>query len=346
MSRFKSFIDLGAIITRPKEDVFPAVRAASRKEKGGAPEDARRGNDMLYVDKRPAASKPLLDTPLFSEANVAETRRAMAWLQNRVERAAHEGSFTETINLTPVIAELLLERNESNRNVRHRAVDTYATDIEAGNWCFNGEAIKVSVEGLLNDGQHRCHAVIKAARSIRTNITFGLERDSRMTVDQGAVRTAGNYLSMAGHESGNQLAAVASLMWQYENLGAIDNKRPPTKTQINQTVEDHPGFADSIKAIPSGARVGRSRSVLAFCHYIIARRSKLHADSFFLRLVLGDGLSRRDPIYHCRERLLAPSKMRAEEKVEIILRTWNAHRRGQVQTKCSPVLGELPKIER
>lgn len=324
----------------------PAARAASRKEKGGPPEDARQGDEMLHVASRQAAGKPLADTPLFSEAHVAEARRARAWLQDRIDRSAREGSFTETISLSPVIAELLLERNEHNRNLRQRAVDTYATDIAGGNWCFNGEAIKVSVEGLLNDGQHRCHAVIKAARSIRTNVTFGLERDSRMTVDQGAVRTAGNYLSMAGHESSNHLAAVAALTWQYENLGIIDNKRPPTKTQINQTVEDHPGFADSIKAIPSGARVGRSRSVLAFCHYIIAKRSKSHADSFFLRLVLGDGLSRKDPIYHCRERLLAASKMRAEEKVEIIFRTWNALRRNQVQTKCSPVLGELPKIER
>lgn len=256
--------------------------------------------------------------------------------------------FSEVVTLTPVLAELLLERNADNRNLRQRAVDTYVTDIKNGDWALNGESIKVSIEGFLNDGQHRCRAVVEAGRAIQTVILFGVERETRMTVDQGAVRTAGNYLAMAGHENSNNIAAVASLIWQHETFGIGNNpgKHKPTKVQVAQTAEAHPGVGDSIRAIPSSARVGRSRSVLAFCHYLLSRRSKSHADSFFLRLVLGDGLTRKDPIYHCRERLLSPNRMTAAEKVEVILRTWNAHRKGQPQTKCSPILGELPKIER
>lgn len=286
---------------------------------------------------------------LFSEANAGEARRVRAWIEDRVRRSDRE-VFSEVALLTPVLAELLLSRNPDNRHIRQSKVDIYATDIRNGDWTLNGETIKISKNGLLNDGQHRCHAVIAASASIKTVFTFGVERASRMTVDQGAARTAGNYLAMGGVENANQVAAVASLIWQVQSFGRIVNsgRDKPTKAQISQTAAEHHDILTSIKAIPSNARIGRSRSVLAFCHYRIVRATsaKNYADSFFLRLVLGEGLTRNDPIYHCRERLLSDQRMTAAERVEIILRTWNAHRKGQKQTKCSPVLGEMPAVER
>lgn len=325
----------------------PAVRAAARKEKGGAPEDARRGNAMLSIDKPIAESKAEMPS-LFTETNVNEARRAAAWFQDRVARAAKEGPFTETVALSPVLAEILLANNPDNRNLRERAVNTYAEDIRNGNWALNGEGIKVSEEGLLNDGQHRCHAVIRAGRAIKTFISFGLERDSRFTVDQGAARSSGNYLAMSGIKNPNEVAAVAGMLWRYEVLGTLDSSRGgPTKVQVYQVVEANPDITTSVEAIPSSARnIRRSRSVLAFCHLLFARRARTHADAFILRLCLGDGLTRRDPIFWCRERLMTEAKMRAHEKAELIIRTWNAYRRGAVQTKSSPITGELPRIER
>ncbi len=302
---------------------------------------------MLKVPDSAAGSN--VEIGLFADTNVAEMRRAVAWFDDRTRRGRAE-VFSEVVRLTPAMAELLLQKNPANRNVRDRLVEIYATDIRNGDWHFNGETLKVSTDGLLNDGQHRCHAVVRSGTSIETAIIFGVSRDSRMTVDQGGARTAGNYLAMTGQENSNQTAAVASLIWQITTLHRLSNsgRDKPTKAQIMLTVHEHPGIADSIKAIPSNARVGRSRSVLAFCHYIIVKstRASAHADSFFLRLVLGEGLSRNDPIYHCRERLLSSQRIELSERVEIILRTWNAHRKGQKQTKCSPVLGELPAIAR
>lgn len=327
---------------------FQATSGAFPKEKGSTPEGDCRGNDaMLKVAHANPGGNIAPVEPLFSSANVAETRRTLAWLNDRIARAEKEGAFTETVILTPVLAELLLERNPKNRNIRENAVVAYATDIRNGDWAFNGESLKLSVEGFLNDGQHRCHAVIRAGRAIKTSVAFGLARETRMTVDQGAVRTAGNYLSMAGHSSANHIAAIATMIWRYETLGTLDSRAgSPTKTQVSRVVEENPAIGDSLDAIPSGASIGRSRSVLAFCHFLLAKRARIHADSFILRLCLGDGLTRKDPIFWCRERLMADRKMRADEKAELILRTWNAYRRGNVQTKSSPITGELPHIER
>jgi hypothetical protein len=299
---------------------------------------------MLNILKTPQTGNP---APLFSDAHVSEARRAAAWLENRIKTGKTE-VVSELVELTPVLAELLLQRNPGNRSVRQRAIDAYKTDIINGDWAINGESIKVSSDGLLNDGQHRCRAVIGAGRPIKTMILFGVGRETRMTVDQGAVRTAGNFLAMSGKENANQIAAVASLLWQYEHFGITGNnsKLAPTKVQVAQIAALHPDIDGSVKAIPSHTKVGRSRSVMAFCHYLVSRRARTYADSFFLRLCLGDGLSRRDPIYHCRERLLTDRRMTSAEKIELILRTWNAHRKGNQTTKCSPILGELPSIER
>lgn len=305
---------------------------------------------MLQVAKEPAERKAHTIDPLFSHANVAETRRAVAWLNDRIARASPANPITEVVDLTPVMAELLLERNPENRHLRDSRVAEYTIDITNGDWEFNGENIKVSADGRLNDGQHRCHAVIRAGRAIRTAIMFGLERDSRMTVDQGAVRTLGNYLTMDGHKRANILAATASLVYQYETSGRImsGGRGKPTKVQARRIVEQRPELIDSVEAIPRGGRIASSPAVLAFCHHVFARRAGASAaTSFILSLSLGDGLPASSPIYRAREKLLVEGKrLRAWEKVELIFRTWNAWRRGKKQTKASPILGDLPTLER
>lgn len=302
---------------------------------------------MFNMMRNGDAAKAGQSPELFSQSNVAEMRRAEAWFDDRL-RASQKGVVSEVVVLTPALAELLLARNDSNRAVRPRAVRIYATDIVAGNWELNGESIKVSRDGFLNDGQHRCSAVIEAGRSIRTIILFGVERKSRLTVDQGAVRTSGNYLQMQGVDNSNVAAAVAGLIWQWETRGRVysGGEMGPTKAQIQETFERHRDSIDaSISAMPRGGKMFGSQSVVAFCHWLIARRASSLATSFIGRLCLGEGLTRRDPIYHCRERLLGPHRLKVQEKVEIIIRTWNASRAGKPATKCSPVLGELPAVE-
>lgn len=330
-----------------KRRAFGFLRA-SEKETGGCPETARPSgnNAMLNILKSDPGGKV---QDLYSSAHVPESRRLKAWLDDRLKRGETE-VFSEVITLTPTLAEMLLKRNPANRNLRQRAVATYATDINGGNWALNGESIKISRDGLMNDGQHRCHAVIEAGRSIKTVVLFGVERESRMTVDQGAVRTAGNFLSMAGHENANVVASACSFIWQFENGGDVtcNNRVLPSKMQVAQTYRDHPGIDASIKAIPRGGRAAGSKSLLAFCHYVLSRRSGAHtATAFILQLCLGDGLPMKSPIYWARETLRDDGKtMRPATKAELIFRTWNAWRNGKAAKQRVHLQGELPVLER
>lgn len=285
------------------------------------------------------------DAPLFSTALVAERRRAEQWLADRLKRGERE-IFSEENDLSPVLAELLLARNPDNRNVRDGVVSDYAGDIVEGNWTTNGESLKISRQGMLNDGQHRCLAVIKAGRKIRTMFTFGVERASRTTLDQGLARTPGDYLGMAGVSSANQAAAVATLLWQYKRLGRISRQSiyRPTKAQILEAFAEHSGINDSIRvAAKKGCNVAGGVSVLALCHYLFAQVDRAAADNFIEKLIKGTDLPASDPIYLCRERLRSETRMVIEDKAELIIRAWNNHRRGRRLQKLQLGVKEVRK---
>ena len=115
----------------------------------------------------------------------------------------------EKVTITPSMAEKLLEGNTNNRNVSDVQVSKYAKDMEAGNWQFNGETIKISTSGRLIDGQHRLLACIKAATPFETAYIDDLEEDVISSIDIGKKRSDGNILQIQGYKSANQVAAGA-----------------------------------------------------------------------------------------------------------------------------------------
>jgi hypothetical protein len=84
--------------------------------------------------------------------------------------------------LTPEIAEYLLGRNTENRQVNKPTLERYIRDIKSG-WKHNGDTIKVSIEVVLLDGQHRCLAVIETGVSIEAALSYGLESEVFDTID-------------------------------------------------------------------------------------------------------------------------------------------------------------------
>lgn len=269
------------------------------------------------------------------------------WLRERLDRASAAGIFTEEIELTPALAEHLLTINDANRLISAETLQKYEADVADGKWEINGETLKVSSDGFLNDGQHRCHAVINQGRSIRTYITFGLTRESRFTLDQGRSRRAGDYLAMQGVHEPLITAAVAAMIWQWEKRGTVSHQHQhrPTKQQIREAALVYGDkIAESAGMIPrKGSANAGGLSVLAFCHCVFAEISRVDADVFIRKLIFGDGLGLGDPIYVARERLRSNKRLRLGEKVELIFRAWNAFRERRT-VRTLPITGALPNI--
>lgn len=321
------------------------VRAVAVKEKGGTPEDARQGKiDMEAVLQARAPSKAV--TPFRT---VSLNKKLAIWLDDLVEKSKDK-PISQLISMTPEFASVLLERNPANRKINNAAVESYAHDIAAGRWAFNGEPIIVSDTGELNDGQHRCLAVVEAKRAIEVILIIGIKRDTRTTLDQGRARTAGDFLSMNGITYANVTGAVAGHVWAFRNRGvlATGSGNRATKSEIVQTVKDYPGIERSVHLVhQKGADAAGGKTILAFCHFELGAISREDADHYILTLISGSGLKLGDPALYVRNRLINErGQLRANAKAELIFKGWNAWRKGERVTRMLLTGGVLPVLER
>lgn len=275
-------------------------------------------------------------SPLFTAAKSPNATRAERWLQEQLKRARREGAFTITVELTPELAELLLANNPQNRKLSPHKVAEYARDITAGNWRHNGETVIIADTGELNDGQHRCQAVVETGRSITTEMTFGVERDSRKTVDIGMKRAIGQHLQMAGHANGKMLGHAVAVILTFQKIGRISAgpEARPTGTEIMAWAAAHEEMQEHLI---KGGRVARkfkaSGGLFAALHYLFSQKSPIDTERFFTALENGSDLGKNDPVYRLREALLADLRAKAKlpdaEIAARVIKAWNHFRRGQ-----------------
>lgn len=98
-------------------------------------------------------------------------------------------------DITPAMAEALLARNTlENRNVRDKLVLTYSADMAAGAWKVSHQAIAVSTDGEVIDGQHRLRAIVHSGATVRMPIIYGCDSDTFSVIDAGAPRSLADRL--------------------------------------------------------------------------------------------------------------------------------------------------------
>lgn len=245
-----------------KQEADDMVVSLARKTK---PE-----TQLLHISARPTLS---------------EADQLKLWL----ERGQNE-VFTVTTELTPNLAALLTQRNENNRPVLwkgpNRSVEAYARAMQRGEWRLNGAAIIVSRDGFLNDGQHRCYAVLDAQTGIPALLTFGVDRDTRHTVDQGIARSPGHILALNNEVNTNVLATALHMLWCLDQ-GVTLNARP-SPDQLLATLERHPAIRECIPATKKLAVHYRlSVGYIASAHYLCRKYRAAEADLFLGDLTTG-----------------------------------------------------------
>lgn len=338
---------VGAYSARPKDFLKRERRASPTKEKGGPPEDARQEvcqmQHVMDVDVK--GKKP---TPIRSENS--PDMNASIWLNAKIDEAKIK-IVSEVVELTPALARVLLARNPDNRKISATIVENYARDMSNGSWAFNGEPIIVSSDGKLNDGQHRCEAVISSGATVTTVLIVGPDRSSRLTVDQGKIRVVADYLGMNGLVDATSLGAMVNFIWQHQNHGMISQTPSfrPTKSEILAFVDQHPNVVESLSRTPStGVNAVGGRAMIAYIHWLLTKAGGRDAAELFLdALVKGSNLVPRSPILYARNRLMNErGRLNPNEKAELLIRAWNASRRGDKVASLPIKGGPLPDVER
>lgn len=238
------------------------------------------------------------------------TTRALAhWYQKRVEEAVRiNGLVTHEVYISKELAQIILAKNHENRRLKASVVKKYAYALQQGQWHFNGETIKIDIDGNLNDGQHRLQAVIETGIPLRTLIVFGLSRQSRYTVDQGAARSVGDVLAMSGVAYQNEAAGVARFLYFFQGRTFRPDLPSPSRADVHRIYQDNAEEIDSAVKFVLDRRMGRiptGNSVAAAALLMLRRENPQKADEYMDKFLTGTELSSGDPILQFRNRAIS-----------------------------------------
>lgn len=284
-----------------------------------------------------------------------------------VEPPASDTPTSEWYAIAPAVAERWLRANKANRSLRERQFTAQKRDIIAGNWQINGETIKLSrpllkgevddlPEGyvLFLDGQHRLEACIESKQPFVSLVVWGLEPETRNTMDTGISRTMNDVLRMDNESYAPVLGSVLRRVWMWRTSDyKFNGKLRPTHAELLELFEKDPeGFrsaADKGYWVKSGY-ADIAPAVVATAYYLCAEVDQEEAPWFFARLKDGAELSIGHPILALRARL---TRERAEKRhtvphhqLALILKTWNLYREDAVISRLQQAIDDptpMPK---
>ncbi len=115
--------------------------------------------------------------------------------------------------VTPAIAKRWLDHsNLNNRRLRLPTVNQYADDMINWVWHKKPVAICFDVGGMLGNGQHTLHAIIKSGIPQELLIARNVPSEAIAAMDVGLKRTIADIAHFLGEELGSRQAAIARLL--------------------------------------------------------------------------------------------------------------------------------------
>lgn len=204
------------------------------------------------------AKKPKRESAVQAKLSISEP----------IAKSEHVNGAASGIELiTPELASKYLEANKANRRIRAHKVEMYARDMTAGRWQLNGQGISFSSSGMLLDGQHRLHAIVKSGVSVQMNVVRGLDRTAGATMDIGITRTDLDLASALGVSTdiNNEFSAVAKAMRKSRRNGK-ETRQESVAFMISHL--DAIRFAISI-AKSNETKNAVVRSVIARAYYTV-----------------------------------------------------------------------------
>ena len=127
-----------------------------------------------------------------------------------------KGALTD-VEITPELAAHILSNyNTGNRKIRVTAAMAMARSLQRNGWLNTGEPLIFAAEGILNNGQHRLEAIVRAKMPMVLDLRFGIPRKAFANTDTGSKRKAGDVLAISGVTNCFASAAGLKLLLAYE----------------------------------------------------------------------------------------------------------------------------------
>jgi hypothetical protein len=212
---------------------------------------------------------------------------------------------TETVMLTPVLAERMLANMVNQRRLNESAVESYAAEMRDGRWKQTHQGLALTATGKLLDGQHRCQAVVRSGVTIPILVTRGVDEESFSDMDRQRGRSNADILSIAGYDRSRLLAAMSKIIIQFYK-GTVASNGPCSPTEA--LVFSDANKAELVYSADRAANQKQKAAMLGAAHFIFARINLQKADAFLEAVDKGTGLDAKNAAFVLRERLRGQAK--------------------------------------
>jgi hypothetical protein len=136
---------------------------------------------------------------------------AMATVPDQYSKV--QKSHYETVTMTPALAKELLALNVDNRRLDSRRIKEYADTMRLGRWHGQStDAIAVSKDKRLMNGQHRLHAVVAFGGSVQMLVLWNCDPSIFDVIDCGRPRNVADIVRRGVSKYGTEIAAIAALI--------------------------------------------------------------------------------------------------------------------------------------
>lgn len=255
-----------------------------------------------------------------------------------------QGSGSEVVTITPELAGEMLERlNKRNRRMVSANCDFLEAAMQSGHFNNDYTPIRISVSGTLLDGQHRLSACVKSGVSIEQLVVWGIADDAFNTIDSNLVRRPRDLLHLHGLDWDvarivpgviNSLRLVRA--WE---RGAISGGSAP-RLSMDDTLHflsENPSAPDRIRMVTKLKPPGLSVAMTVAGLWGAFGSHPSLVLQFLEQVAIGTDLTKTDPAWHLRSRLIADSIQRTAKlslyyRCALLIKAFNAFASQQTVT--------------
>lgn len=247
----------------------------------------------------------------------------------------------EKQKITPSVAEKLLKSNGNNRKARIGDVTKYATIMSNGDWDEDSpEAIIISENGDILNGQHRLMAIVKSKTTLNLWVGVDFPSSTFHCIDKGVKRSAGDDLTIMGIKYPQIIAggikSYLKIKAGYKNYQSTSITL--YEKMITDTYSLKPEYWDAI-AVRCQRYYKDFNQIIspAFIYGWLVALSELNekdAEYFFDKLTTGIGInSKNDPVNMIRDFFIKSHADRHINKpsltyqTAVFIKAWNGYRK-------------------
>lgn len=145
----------------------------------------------------------------------------------------------QVVNLSPMVAKNILQKNIGNRSFDEKRVNEYSRAMKLGHWKENGESIIIDKNGIVKDGQHRLMAIIKANKNYNVVVVSDVDPNVMQTIDIGKNRSLKDVLDINGVKNTSHVSSIILKIFNYK----LNNKATYAGTSGNLKMTNSDGLS-------------------------------------------------------------------------------------------------------